>query len=60
MEKTTIKVVVKLTIVSNEKLTEAERGQVVFGMDYNFSFSELLDGNPVSILDTEIIDTLES
>lgn len=59
METTTIRVVVKLTVASDEKLTENDKEQVVIDTDYSFDFTEILNGNHVAIVDTEIVETLE-
>jgi len=59
METTTIRVVVKLTVASDEKLTKNDKEQVVIDTDYNFDFTEILNGNHVAIVDTEIVETLE-
>lgn len=60
MEKTTITVVVQLTIASDKKLTENDREQLVAEMEYNFCFAEIMNEKYVSIIDTEITEMLES
>jgi len=60
METTTITVMVDLIVESKEKLTMEDKEQVVADMDYRFSFVESIDSNPISIVDMEITDMLES
>lgn len=59
MKTTIITVEVKLTVTSETELTENDKEQVVSEMDYDFEFSEMLNGNMVVISDTEVMETLE-